>query len=320
MIENRKARTYFIETWERGLMSPGRRMSCLTLRIWDGERALLREENVRFFTKILNRSRQVNMFIHHVRSLDRFKASPFFFFPYKSLINHRLQNNWVYTPECFRTSIIEKHIWVLLASCLSRIPGKQWMVSEVVWDPDLQSISCVPSSAENSVSMALTLEKQGEGFCMVRKCLSFPTRLLLAIRIAFSIAETRNQWIHLDVDVNVCCNSWGSLIQCQTKKCFCKKMCANRGNKQKHLPILAETEMKSIDIREVCQWLLWWLCCSVDPARGMAGAVVGRKMPPANGKTQLVMKWHFSIYWVLSVTVLFLSNRRKKKLLGRQTG
>lgn len=72
-----------------GLNEPVKRNEVFdNLRVQDCETALLQEENLRFFTHILNRTKQMKMFIHHVTSIDRFKV--FHFFPFKSLINHKV--------------------------------------------------------------------------------------------------------------------------------------------------------------------------------------------------------------------------------------
>jgi len=84
MREDRKATPYFIKAcwgWEGGLNEPVKRNE-----VFDFENSRLRNCSIMggkckiFHTKILNRTKQVNMFIHHVSSVDRFQGFHFFFF------------------------------------------------------------------------------------------------------------------------------------------------------------------------------------------------------------------------------------------------
>lgn len=90
VMENCKTITYFIEDYERDVMS-------LLRGIWRSENRTSRNCSVaqgklKFLhthTQIPNRTKQTNRSMHHATSIDRSKIS-FIFFPRRSLINHQV--------------------------------------------------------------------------------------------------------------------------------------------------------------------------------------------------------------------------------------
>lgn len=100
---------------------------------------------------------------------------------------------------------------------------------------------------------------------------------------------------------------------------FCVCVCGRIRKKQKHFLIPTETEMNITRIREIHEWVSSLLHSSSDLTRSRALAVIDKNMPRANCTTQLVIIWHFSVYWILAElwSYFFLTEGEKKII--RQT-
>ena len=78
--------------------------------------------------------------------------------------------------------------------------------------------------------------------------------------------------------------------------------------------------MKITRIKEIHEWVFSLLYSSSDLTRSRVLAVRDKNMPQANCTTQLVIIWHFSVYWILAElwSYFFLTEEGRKKVI-RQT-